>query len=150
MVANFNPISDITDSALVLDRGEWPNFHDAEVHYLTIWRGDVRPEKNLWIGPVIEAVFELCALQHPYIAVLRFHDCKKMRLEDFNHQNAVYDLRFEYQQRGVYRDGTPLPPCVAVNFKQAFGVALSFKCMRVQAVERREIEDLGQYAYKSR
>ena len=50
--------------------------------------GDVRPEDNVWIGPVIEASFELSALENPYMAVLKFHDCDAIRMEDFNHQSA--------------------------------------------------------------
>jgi hypothetical protein len=136
---DFDPIADVENSQSVLDHGEWPNFHDAEVHHLNIWRGDVRPEDDVWIGPVIEASFELCALKEPYIAVLKFHDCDVIRLEEFNHQNAVYDLTFRFKARGNYRDGTPLPPNIAVRFEQAFGVALTFTCFRVEAVGRQEI-----------
>lgn len=135
----FDPIENVEASQLVLDHEEWPNFHDAEVHHLNIWRGDVRPDDNVWIGPVIEASFELCALKSPYIAVLKFHDCDSIRMEEFNHQNAVYDLTFKFEARGTYRDGTPLPPHICVSFEQAFGVALSFRCFRVQAIERREL-----------
>ncbi len=137
---DFDPVRDVENSRLIVEHGEWPNFHDAEVHNVSIWRGDIRPEANVWIGPVIEASFELCALQDPYMAVLRFHDCDEVRMEEFNHQNAVYDLTFKYEARGAYNDGSPLPPAIAVRFEQAFGVALSFKCFRVQAIERREIE----------
>lgn len=133
----FDPLIDVINSELVLDAGQWPNFHDAEVHDLDIWRGDVRPEDNVWTGPVIEASFELCALRQPYIAVLKFHDCEAVSLEGFNHQNAVYDLRFEFFDRGHYNDGSPLPPGIAVTFEQAFGAALSFNCMRVEALGRR-------------
>lgn len=135
----FNPVEDVEDSQLILDDGNWPNFHDAEVHNLNIWRGDVRPEDNVWIGPVIEASFELCALKEPYIAVVKFHDCNSIRMDEFNHQNAVYDLDFRFQARGNYRDGTPLPPHIAVSFEQAFGLRLSFTCFRVQALKRVEI-----------
>jgi hypothetical protein len=135
----FDPIRDVENSQLILDYGEWPNFHDAEVHHLNIWRGDVRPDENVWIGPVIEASFELCALKHPYLVVLKFHDCEDISLQAFNHQNAVYDLTFRYETRGFYNDGKPLPPSIAVRFEQAFGMALSFKCFRVQAIDRREI-----------
>jgi len=135
----FEPIEDVADSRLILDHGAWPNFHDAEVHKLNMWRGDIRPEENLWIGPVIEATFELCALEIPYIAVLRFHDCVSIKLEEFNNQNALYDLRFKFEERGTYTNGKPLPPYILVSFEQAFGVALFFKCMRVQVIERRDI-----------
>ena len=139
----FDPLTDVEASELVLDDGQWPNFHDAEVHYLNIWRGDVRPEDDVWIGPVIEAAFELCALRHPYIAVLRFHDCDKLRLAEFNHQNAVYDLSFAHEDRGYNRLGESLPPFIAVKFEQAFGVALSFRCFRVQALKRLPVPGQG-------
>jgi hypothetical protein len=79
------------------------------VHNLNIWRGDVRPDEDIWIGPIIEASFELCALEKPYIAILKFHDCESIRMEEFNHQNAVYDLKFKYEARGTYTDGEQLP-----------------------------------------
>ena len=137
--ADFDPLTQVEDCGLILDDGDWPNFHDAEIHHLNLWRGDVRPDDNVWIGPTIEASFELCALQEPYIAVLRFHDCESICLADFNHQNALYDLRFACEARGTYRNGEPLPPYIAVTFEQAFGARLSFRCFRVQALARREI-----------
>jgi hypothetical protein len=139
----FDPIEEVFDSQLILDQGAWPNFHDAEVHNLNIWRGDVRPDDNVWIGPVIEASFELCALEKPYMAVLKFHDCESVRLKEFNHQNAVYDLQFAFEARGTLLNGEPMLPYIVVSFEEAFGVALSFKCFRVQAVERREIENVA-------
>ena len=130
----FNPIEDIEDSDFALDNGQWPNFHDAEIHNLSIWRGDVRPDDNVWIGPVLELTLELCALKNPYMVILKFHDCESIKLDDFNHQNAAYDLKLEYEERGTLTNGEPLTPYIVVNFKQAFGAALSFKCFRVQAI----------------
>jgi hypothetical protein len=97
------------------------------------------PAADVWIGPVIEASFELCALEKPYIAVLKFHDGDAIRMEEFNHQNAVYGLTFKHEARGDYMNGEPLRPNVSIRFEPAFGVALSFNCFRVQAIERREI-----------
>lgn len=139
----FNPIQDIEDSHLVLDQGDWPNFHDAEVHNLNIWRGDVRPNDNVWIGPVIEASFELCALKKPYIAVLKFHDCESIRMGEFNHQNALHELTLNFEARGNLTNGKPMSPYIIVNFEEAFGVALSFKCFKVQAIKRNEIKDIA-------
>lgn len=136
---DFDPVKGIEASGLILDAGKWPNFHDAEVHELKIWRGDIRPEENVWIGPVIVASFELCAIKDPFIAVLKFHDCDAIEMVGFNHQNAVYDLQFSFEQRGTLRDGRPLTPWVCVSFTQAFGVRLSFKCMRVQVLERQAV-----------
>jgi len=136
----FDPIKHIENSNLSLDNGEWPTFHDAEVHNINIWRGDIRPEDNVWIGPVVEATFELCALQYPYIVSLKFLDCESMKLEEFNHQNVVYDLNFTFEDRGTLKDGRPLHPFICVTFEQTFGMALSFKCMRIEVLERREIK----------
>ena len=36
-MTDFDPISTVEDSHLILDHGDWPNFHDAEVEYLNIW-----------------------------------------------------------------------------------------------------------------
>jgi hypothetical protein len=98
----------------------------------------VRPEDDVWIGPVIEITLELCALKNPYMVILKFHNCESIRLEDFNHQNALYDLRFNFEERGTMTNGEPLTPYIAVNFEHAFGAALSFKCFRVQAINCNE------------
>lgn len=140
---SFNPLTHIENSHLILDKDEWPNFHDAEVHNLNIWRGDVRPEDNVWIGPVIEVSFELCALKEPYLVVLKFHDCESIQMADFNHQNALYDLSFEFEERGKLNNGEPLTPYICVNFEQAFGTKLSFQCFRIEVVERRAINSLN-------
>ena len=135
----FNPRADIANSQLILDNGDWPNFHDAEMHQINLWRGDIRPDDNVWVGPQIEATFELCALQYPYLATLRFYDCESVRLADFNHQNAIYDLIFEYRPRGVNRRGESLPLFIAVTFEQAFGARLTFLCMRIEALQRQSV-----------
>ena len=135
----FDPVQDVDNSGLIVDNGGWPNFHDAEVHELKLWRGDVRPHDNVWIGPVMEVAFELCAIEHPYLVVLAFHDCEDIRLQAFDHQNALYDLAFAVEERGTCRDGTPLTPYICVTFRQAMGLELSFKCFRVRAVARTEL-----------
>ncbi len=112
------------------------------MHNLNIWRGDIRPDDNVWTGSVIRASFELCALEYPYFVDLKFHDCDSIRLQEFNHQNAVYDLKFKFEERGILRNDISLTPHILVSFKQAFGVGLTFKCFRVQAIERKEIEGM--------
>ena len=136
---DFDPAKDVEGSDRILVAGQWPNFHDAELHELKLWRGDVRPEDDVWVGSVIEASFELCALKTPFIADLKFHDCEDILMVGFNHQNAVYDLQFSTEPRGHLRDGTPLTPYVCVRFTQAFGTRLSFKCFRVEVLGRRAV-----------
>lgn len=130
----FNPVTDIENSELILEQDQWPNFHDAEVEYLNIWRGDIRPEDDIWIGPVIEMTLLLCALQNPIRVTLKFHDCDKISLQQFNHQNAIYDLQMTLQDRGTLNNGEPMTPSIAVSFMQAFGAALSFDCFRIEVI----------------
>ena len=33
--------------------GGWPSFHDAEILKLDLWRGDVEPERELYVFPVL-------------------------------------------------------------------------------------------------
>jgi len=135
----FNPVTEIENSQLILDQGEWPNFHDAEVHNLQIWRGDVRPEDDVWVGPQLEMTLELCALPKPFLVTLKFYDCEGIGLTGFNHQNALYDLSFCYQGRGKLNSGEPMTPFICVNFEQAFGAALSFRCFRIKVVSKRDL-----------
>ena len=135
----MEPILAVENSHIVLDKGKWPNFHDAEVHNLAIWRGDVRPEDQVWIGPVIDLTVELCALEKPYIVKLRFHDCNFIKMQDFDHQNAIYDLHLELEDRGNLNNGSPMTPYIVVVFQKAFGTTLSFKCLRMKAIERIEL-----------
>ena len=88
----FDAIEDVENAQLVLDQGKWPNFHDAEVHNLNIWRGDMRPDEDVWIGPVVEVTFELCALEKPYIVVLKFHDCNSIRIVEVKEHRFVFSL----------------------------------------------------------
>lgn len=135
----FDPITSIINSELILVDSQWPNFHDAELHQLNIWRGDVRPQDNVWIGPQIEMTLELCALQNPFMTTFSFRDCEAIRLEDFNHQNAIYDLTFRLIDRGLRPDGEPLPPFIEVRFEQAFGAELSFRCMAIEVLSREPV-----------
>jgi len=138
ILKEFNPIEDIENSNFALDGGEWPSFHDAEIHKLSIWRGDLRPDDDVWIWPVIEITLELCAGRNPYRVVLKFHGCESIKLEGFNHQNAINGLIFKFKGRGTFTKGEPLPPIISVNFEQAFGASLSFECSTVQAINCNE------------
>ena len=138
VMKQFDPISSIENSALILDGGEWPSFHDAEIHELKLWRGDVRPEDDVWIGPLLEMTFELCALKDPYIVVLAFHDCEVIDFSDFKHQNGIFDMTFAFEERGFLRNGEPMTPYIAVTMAQSADTSLSLKCFRIEAKARRE------------
>lgn len=55
-MTDFDAKRDIINSQLILDGEEWPNFHDAEIDNLTVWRGDVRPEGNISISLVLKVL----------------------------------------------------------------------------------------------
>ena len=115
--------------------GRWPSFHDAEVIAVDLWRGDICPERNSWVGPVLTAKIQVLeatqvGAQHAgddILATLRFHDVYNLQLLDFNHQNAIIELSLTRE----FPDGGR-PPFCRVCFEQAFGIAASFCCSRVE------------------
>ncbi|MEO8672360.1 MAG: hypothetical protein ABI411_13675 [Tahibacter sp.] len=139
----FDPISHIENASRILDGTEWPNFHDAIVYSLNFWRGDLRPDENIWIFPTIEAAFELDALEFPYVVDLRFHDCSDIRMAKFDNNNDIDMLSFSFEERGFLRDGiTPLLPHVCVTLESGPGRGeplLTFRCFRIEAIGRRAV-----------
>ncbi len=56
----FDPLRDVENSRSILETaGNWPDFHDAMIHNISFDRGDMRPDDNVWIGPIIQARIEL-------------------------------------------------------------------------------------------
>jgi hypothetical protein len=134
----FDPRHDISGASLILDAdGAWPTFHDSTAHSLNFWRGNIRPEASVWIGPIIDVAIEWAALEEPFIVVLRFHDCSSIRLDNFDSANDVFDLTFVFRDRGYRLDGeTPLPLHIYVNFVPSLSFSLQFDCFRVEVLER--------------
>lgn len=133
----------IDDSKKLTDIfGYWPSFHDAEVLELTFWRGDVEPDANRYIFPVLNVslhVWELLndtnaqgylVTRRHTLTKLRFHDVSDFRMEGFNHQNAILGLSITREQRA---EGPS--PVFAVHFDPAFGMGATFTCWRVEVVE---------------
>lgn len=114
--------------------GDWPNFHDAEIIDLHIWRGDVRPDDGVYVFPQITVRVELCALQHPFTTTLKFEDCNSVVMPGFNHQNPIMDLHFGLEERGFLNNGSPMTPYIVVHFKPCWEFGLSFKCFRASVV----------------
>lgn len=126
--------------------GYWPSFHDAEVIDFSLWRGDVNPEKNRWVSPVLTVKIHLWEmakdpqndgafqfLKHT-LTLLRFHDVNHITLAGFNHQNPIFGLSFAVQQRGMLADGSPVTPYIVVEFEEAFQFSTTFKCFRAEVV----------------
>jgi len=122
--------------------GEWPSFHDAEVIELHLWRGDVDPDRERWIFPVLTVKLHVHELTdqtdangylitlHHTLVTLRFHDVEEnVEIGGFNHQNAIYELIITRETR----DSGP-SPYLQVEFVQSFGVGARFRCRRVEVL----------------
>lgn len=122
--------------------GYWPSSRNAEVYELHLWRGDVEPESNRYVFPVLPSkihVWELTnevdregflVLRYHTLRSLRFHDVSNLKLDGFNYQNAIAELSIAVQ--------TPpqgAPNLFAVHFAPAFGMACSFQCFRPEVVD---------------
>jgi hypothetical protein len=124
--------------------GAWPNFHDAEVIELHLWRGYLYPgdwdDRNVF--PVLTAKILVLEAMQPastgadkdVLVTLRFHDADAIRLQDFNHNNSIVGLSVSKQPRGYFTHGEPLPPSLLVTIAQGFGLGGSFSCSRIEVV----------------
>jgi hypothetical protein len=130
--------------------GYWPSFHDAEVLELHFWRGDIQTDKGIYDFPVLTLkiqVWELTnkvdpqgflVLQHHTLTTLKFYDVDDFQMQGFNHQNAMMRLLLSSEQRS---EGPS--PYFAVEVEPAFGMAASFKCLRMEVVEAVPCSDEG-------
>ncbi len=136
---------------LVAIFGYWPSFHDAEMLWLRL---DRRAHGDGCYGPTLEALvhaFEMTSevgadgcyvLRHHVLVLLRFRDVVELRLEGFNHQNALMgltltDLRDRRMERVLW----------AVRFDSAFGVDTSFQCYGVEVVSAVPCSKAGEPIY---
>ena len=123
---------------LVAVFGYWPTFHDAEVLWLRLDRGSAGEGS---FGPTLDAlvhVFEITpevgsdgyyVQRHHMLAHLRFHEVVELRLDGFNHQNALSGIDFT-----DLRDWQLERVKWAVRFDSAFGADASFQCRAVEVV----------------
>jgi hypothetical protein len=121
--------------------GHWPSFHDAEILDLSLWRGDVDPERNKYVFPVLTLTVHLWemtkevdsagyfVLRDHTLATMKFHNVDRLQMQGFNHQNAIFGLSVDRRER----DESP-SPYFAVELEPAFGVSASFTCLRVEVV----------------
>jgi len=121
--------------------GYWPSFHDAEIIDIHFWRGNVDSEKQKFVFPVLTVTFHLWeltnevdakgyfVLRHHTRSTLRFDDVTDFKMENFNHQNAIFGL-FINEQEGV----NGKLPSFSVLFDPANGMDAQFKCMRIEVL----------------
>lgn len=127
--------------------GYWPSFHDAEVIEFNLWRGDVDTDAQRYVFPTLTTkihLWELTSdvdargyyiLRHHTLATLQFHDISELRMEGFNHQNAIFGLSIA----AAPLDG--FPQRMHVEFEPAFGVTATFYCLRAEVLEAQPLPD---------
>jgi hypothetical protein len=119
-------------SALAQVFGEWPSFHDAEVHTMLLDRAGAH-------GASLEArvhVFRMTdkvdaqgfyVLAHHSLVGLRFDDISLVQLRWFNTQNALSGLLLERVGPETNEDGRRYH----VRFGSAWGVEAELFCNRI-------------------
>ncbi len=117
----------------------WPSFHDAEVIEFNLWRGDIAPEADRWVFPVlttrihlwdttpaVNAEGRLATRRHTH-ATLRFHALDDFKMDGFNHQNAIYGM-------SIARENSPEHSFLRLRvvFEGAHGLSATFRCSRIE------------------
>jgi hypothetical protein len=118
--------------------GYWPSFHDAEVVWIHLDRGGQFGAA----GPTFEVLvhtFEITsnadasgilALRHHVLVHLRFRAVEDLKLEEFNHQNALFGLDIA-EVPVAQSNGNRFQ----VRFDPAYGIWASFQCRDVECVQ---------------
>ncbi|MEO6848200.1 MAG: Imm50 family immunity protein [Chthoniobacterales bacterium] len=130
--------------------GYWPSFHDAEIMDIHFSRGEVDPERDRYIFPILTVKLLVSELTREKdakgflfllprlhtLTTLRFHDVNEdFTMDGFNHVNQITELFIAQQARGTFTNGEPLPPYYVVELKRGFGVSASFRCMGVEVLD---------------
>ena len=109
---------------------------------MRFWRGDVEPDRERLVYPVLTIKFHVweltnevdqkgfLVLRHHTLATLSFHDMNELKMEAFNHQNAIFELLIDAETRS--EDQRPI---LNVQLLPAFGVTASFRCSRIEVID---------------
>lgn len=115
--------------------GQWPTFHDAEVHRVNLDRRGAG-------GPILEAtihVFEMTSdvdpagcyvLKNHTLVTLRFRGVVLRELKWFNHQNVLFELSLAPLDLAQH-DGCS----VRVEMSSSFGMEASFDCVECEVAD---------------
>jgi hypothetical protein len=135
----MKPHEFISDHHLVLGTfGQWPSFHDGEVHCLVLDR--TRSSSNGAYVPTIELVVRgwnlardaendgLYRQEHDSIVHFLFEDVSDVDFDGFNHQNVLNGLEFTLVQS---KEGLPH---LSVELAHCYGLSGGFKTVRARIV----------------
>jgi hypothetical protein len=112
--------------------GDWPSFHDAEIHSIWITRdGDSGPQLDVTIHHW-KMTRELDSkgyfiLTHHTLTTLRFSGVDDLRLAGFNHQNVLWELEISECEPGAdYRFSVSMPT--------SYGCEASLRCRAIRVL----------------
>lgn len=136
----MNAYEAITNHQLVLAAfGQWPSFHDGEIHRLILDRtrrlpsGSFYPSVELfvrgWImtSKITEAGYY--RLDNNSLVHFLFEQVTELELDGLNHQNVLSSLELEMVQ-----DQESGSPALAVELSHCYGLSGSFKAMQASVV----------------
>ena len=126
--------------------GCWPTFHDAEVRWISLRRDPLAGGA----GPEVETLiqtFEITrevgpdgylVLRDHVLVHLRFHECGRVNLEGFNHQNALLELEIHDVRDRQLKDTN-----LSVQFVAAHGVEAHIECRALECVSVTPCDEEG-------
>lgn len=109
--------------------GQWPSFHDAEIHELKLSRS--KDKRDACLELVIHTFHSTMETDengyyktiHNYLVSLRFENITNLKLEDFNHQNVLWGL--DFQEAEINSN------LIKVNMETSYGCRGEFLCEEV-------------------
>jgi hypothetical protein len=128
--------------------GYWPCFHDAEVKWLRLDRHDPAGGP----GPVLELAlhcFEMtdeiapsgCYVLRKHTLIhFRFREVTDLRLDEFNHQNAIFGLEIE-EKSDSSREGLPY---FRVTIDPSYGIGGSFHTVYPEVMSATPCDERGE------
>lgn len=124
----------MNQEALVERFGEWPSFHDAEIYGLRLDSGQrrdgvVRLELDIHLFSAGErsSSGRVTWVDHTLVT-LEFEDVEALQIEDFNHQNVLFDLVLdEIREGGALR--------IEVTLSSSRGLSGGFSCRSIAVLD---------------
>jgi len=129
--------------------GRWPSFHDAEVIEIQLSRVRAGSRSNRYEGPLLLArvhTWDISnevdsaghyVLKNHTLLTLRFSDVRELKLEGFNHQNAIFGLTIQPNDAK-----NPTDPKFHIELDPSFGVDATFDCAAVEIVDAIAVSEL--------
>ena len=122
--------------------GQWPNFHDAEVHRVVLDRTRKSPSGSYY--PSVELVIRgwvmtsevtqggYFKLEHDSLVHFLFEHVSEVELDGLNHQNVLFSLELE-----LSNEAESELPALFVELSHCFGLSGSFETRqaRILSVE---------------